>query len=303
MQIRYAFSELGSGLRRNLTMTIAVIVTVWVSLVLFGVGLLLRAEVDLAKGFWYDKIQVSVYLCNETDAKSSAGGRCADGPVTDDQRAEIKRALSNSPMVEKVYFETQQEAYENYKKLYKDAASTPFVQAGDLQATFRVALENPQQYEEVQSAVAGLPGVHTVQDSHEVLEPLFKGLNGLQWMSIGLSGGLLIAAVLQIGNTIRLTVFSRRREIGIMRLVGASNFYIQLPFIIEAVVAALIGAILACGTLAVAPFVTDRLRDAITAVPWIGWDETLAAMPIVVIVGALLAIGASFVTLRKHLEV
>ena len=101
------------------------------------------------------------------------------------------------------------------------------------------------------SAVEGLPGVFSVQDSREVLEPLFKGLNGLQWISIGLAGGLLVAGVLQISNTIRLTVFSRRREIGIMRLVGASNFYIQLPFVVESMVAALAGALLACASLGI----------------------------------------------------
>ena len=302
MQFKYAFSELGSGLRRNLTMTIAVIVTVWVSLVLFGVGLLLRAEVDLAKGHWYDKVEISVYLCNETDAKQKAG-RCASGPVTDGQRSEIEQALEDNDQVQKVYFETQKQAFDKYRKIYKDAASTPYVKAEHMQSTFRVALQDPQQYEGVVSAVSGLPGVHSVQDSRDVLEPLFRGLNGLQWLSIGLSVGLLVAGVLQIGNTIRLTVFSRRREIGIMRLVGASNFYIQLPFIVEAVVAALIGAGLACLTIAATPFVTDRLREAIKAVPWIGWEETLAAMPLMAGVGVLLAIGASFVTLRRHLEV
>jgi cell division transport system permease protein len=118
-----------------------------------------------------------------------------------------------------------------------------------------------------------------------------------------LAGGLLIAGVLQISNTIRLTVFSRRREIGIMRLVGASNFYIQLPFIVESMVAALAGAALACLSVAFTPYVTARLRTDIRVVPWIGWEETFAVMPILVGVGILLAVVASFVTLRKYLTV
>ncbi|MBM7786266.1 permease-like cell division protein FtsX [Tenggerimyces flavus] len=299
MRIRYAFSELGTGMRRNLTMTVAVIVTVWVSLVLFGVGMLLRAEVDLVKGFWYDKVQIAVFMCNDT----ASSPQCADGKVTDDQKSQIKQTLSSNPEVRGVFEETQQEAFKRYQEIYQDSATSDIVQADDLQSSYRVSLKNPEQYEGVVSAVQGLPGVYSVQDSREVLEPLFKGLNGLQWMAIGLAGGLLIAAILQIGNTIRLTVFSRRREIGIMRLVGASNMYIQLPFIVESVVSALAGAALACATLAFAPLVTERLRSGIRAVPWIGWDATIATMPVLIGLGILLAVIASFVTLRKYLNV
>ena len=299
MQIRYAFSELGTGLRRNVTMTVAVIVTVWISLVLFGLGLLVRSEVDLVKGFWYDKVQIAVFLCNDV----ASAPQCADGQVSAGQKAEIAQTLKTSPEVRRVFHETQEQAYVRYKEIYQDSATANIVKPSDLQESYRVSLKDPQEYQGVQSAVQGLPGVFSVQDSREVLEPLFKGLNGLQWISIGLAGGLLIAGVLQIGNTIRLTVFSRRREIGIMRLVGASNFYIQLPFIIESVVAALAGALLACATLAFTPYVTAKLRTDIRVVPWIGWEQTFAAMPILVGLGVLLAVIASFVTLRKYLSV
>ncbi|HEY8458317.1 MAG TPA: permease-like cell division protein FtsX [Actinopolymorphaceae bacterium] len=297
MQIRYAFSELGTGIRRNVTMTVAVIVTVWVSLVLFGLGLLVRSEVELVKGFWYDKVQIAVFLCNDI----TTSPQCADGAAGERQKAHIRRVLTSNPEVREVYFETQQQAYERYRQLYKDSATADIVKPSDMQESFRVSLKDPQQYQGVVSAVQGLPGVFSVQDSREILEPLFKGLNGLQWVSIGLAAGLLVAAVLQISNTIRLTVFSRRREISIMRLVGASNFYIQLPFIIESVVAALAGALLACGTLAFTPYVTARLPADV--IPWIGWEQTLKAMPILVGVGVVLAIAASFVTLRKYLSV
>lgn len=300
MRIRYVFSELGSGLRRNLTMTAAVIVTVWISLVLFGVGMLVRAEVNLAQQFWYDKVQVAVYLCNDA---AEGTLQCEDGGVTDDQMQRVRQTLETSPDVDEVLFEDQERAYERVKEIYRDADVTDVVSEEDMQASFRVSLHNPERYDVVASAVDGLPGVMSVQDSRDVLEPLFQGLNGLQWTAIGLSGGLLVAAVLQISNTIRLTVYSRRREIGIMRLVGASNFYIQLPFVLEAVVAALLGATLACLTIALAPFGTDRLRDVTQAVPWIGWPETLAVMPVLVGVGVLLAVVASFVTLRKYLKV
>ncbi|MGW5361586.1 permease-like cell division protein FtsX [Actinopolymorpha pittospori] len=299
MQIRYAFSELGTGLRRNVTMTVAVIVTVWISLVLFGLGMLIRSEVGIVKGFWYDKVEIAVFMCNGV----SSAPQCADGAVSAGQRNDIQQALKSNPEVRRIFHETQQQAFVRYQEIYKDAATAKVVEAKDLPESFRVSLKNPEDYQGVVSAVQGLPGVFSVQDSRQLLEPLFKGLNGLQWISIGLAGGLLVAAVLQIGNTIRLTVFSRRREIGIMRLVGASNFYIQLPFIVESVVAALVGAALACGTLAFTPLLTAKLRTDIRAIPWIGWDETLTTMPILLGLGALLAILASFATLRKYLTV
>ncbi len=298
MRLRYVSSELGGGLRRNLTMTVAVVVTVWVSLVLFGVGMLIRAEVNLAKGFWYDKVQVAVFLCNE----NAASPKC-DGEITDRQQQAVEKALNDNPEVSEVFFEDQRAAYNRFKEICKDCATVDIVQPQDLQASFRVQLKDAQQYESVNSAVSGMPGVFSVQDSREILQPLFNGLNGLKWISIGLSAGLLLAAVLQIANTIRLTVFSRRREIGIMRLVGASSMYIQLPFVLETVIAALIGAALACGTLAFAPFVTAWLRSGIQAIPWIGWDEVVATMPLLVILGVALAVVASVTTLHRYLKV
>jgi cell division transport system permease protein len=298
VRLRYVSSELGGGLRRNLTMTVAVVVTVWVSLVLFGVGMLIRSEVNLAKGFWYDKVQVAVFLCNE----NAASPKC-DGKITDRQQKAVEKALHDNPEVSDVFYEDQKAAYNRFKEICKDCATVDIVQPQDLQASFRVQLKDAQQYESVNSAVSGMPGVFSVQDSREILQPLFNGLNGLKWISIGLSAGLLLAAVLQIANTIRLTVFSRRREIGIMRLVGASSMYIQLPFVLETVIAALVGAALACGTLAFAPFVTNWLRSGIQAIPWIGWDETVSTMPLLVVLGVALAVVASVSTLHRYLKV
>ena len=116
---------------------------------------------------------------------------------------------------------------------------------------------------------------------------------------------LLLAAALQIGNTIRLAAFSRRREIGIMRLVGASNLYITLPFLFEAVFSALVGAALACGTLAAGVYfiVMQKAEPAIRSIPWIGWNQTGLAMLGVVVVGVVLSVVPTIVTTRKYLRV
>src|SRR4051794_10668464 len=142
-----------------------------------------------------------------------------------------------------------------------------------MQESFRIKLKNPEEYQGVVSSVVGLKGVQKVQDLHQLLDPFFRALNVLQWSTAGASALLLLASALQIGNTIRLATFARRREIGIMRLVGASNFYITLPFLLEAILSALVGAGLACATLASGVYfvIMRKAEVSIQSLPWIGW--------------------------------
>jgi cell division transport system permease protein len=174
-----------------------------------------------------------------------------------------------------------------------------------MQESFRVKLKDPEQYEGVSSAVAGLPGVQNVQDLRKILDPFFSWLNLLQWATLAASALLLLAAALQIGNTIRLAAFARRREIGIMRLVGASNVYITLPFLFEAVFSALVGVTFACVTLASGVYfiIMRKAQVSIQSLAWIGWDQALWAMAGVAVVGLVLSIIPTLITTRKYLRV
>lgn len=304
MRLRHIFVEAGAGLRRNLTMTLAVIVTMWVSLSLFGAGLLAAQEVGLAKGKWYDKIEISVFLCS----KATKGDNCQPGKgATEGQKVTIRKALESNPEVAShgVYFESKHEAYQEFKKTYKGNPLQDSLNEKQMQESFRVKLKDPEQYKGVTSAVQGLPGVQSVQDMHKVLDPLFSWVKLIQWGTIVSSLLLLGAAALQVGNTIRLAAFARRREIGIMRLVGASNFYITLPFLLEAVISALIGAALSCGTLAAAVYfvIIRKAQPSVQSLRWIGWNQTALAMAAVGIVGLLLAIIPTLVTTRRYLRV
>jgi cell division transport system permease protein len=303
MRLNYVLQDLGIGLKRNLSMTIAVVVTIWVSLSLFGSALLAREQVDLMKGNWYDKIQISVFMCT----KDSGGRGCSGAEVTPQQKERIRQTIESSPDTapDGVFHETKQEAYDNFKKLYKDSPIVGTVSVDQFNESFRVKLKDPQRYQNLVSAVAGLPGVDNVQDLRQYLDPLFKALNGLQWGALVAAALLLVAALMQISNTIRLAAFARRREIGIMRLVGASNFYIQLPFLLEAVLAALIGAVLACGTLWLGVYlvIMQRAEETFRVWAWIGVRETLSATLIMVVVGLVLAVVPTFVTTRKYLKV
>ena len=169
--MRHTLTETLSGLRRNVTMTLAVVVTMWVSLSLFGVGLLSAQQVDLIKGRWYDKIEVTVFLCTA----AAQGPNCDPGQeATDAQRATIRTTLETNPEVASVIYETKEEVFVQFQDAYQDSAILGSMTAADMQDNFRVKLKNPEEYQGVVSAVKGLPGVQAVQDLRGILQPLFE---------------------------------------------------------------------------------------------------------------------------------
>jgi cell division transport system permease protein len=302
VRAQFVLSEIGIGLRRNLTMTIAVVVTVAISLALFGSGLLIRKQVETMKDFWYDKVEVSVYLCGEVSDAPTCGGQA----VSDEQRAALEADLRAMPEVDEVFYESQQDAYEHFQEQFADSPDlVENVTADVLPESFRVKLDDPTQFSVVADAFVDRPGVEEVQDQKALLEGFFNVLNKLQLLALIIAAVQVLAAVLLISNTIRVAAYSRRRETGIMRLVGASNLYIQLPFLLEGVLAGLVGAAFASGALvALKEFLVDRqLRPAFRFTAFVGWGDVLAIVPILFLTGALLAGLSSFVTLRRHLRV
>jgi cell division transport system permease protein len=302
--VRYQFvlSEIAIGLRRNLTMTVAVVITVATTLALLGGGLLISKQVSIMKDFWYDKVQVSIYLCGDESQSAKCGGKA----ITDEQRELLGAELRAVPLVEDVFYESQEEAYERFKEQFKESPDlVENVTADALPESYRVALKDPEQFEVVASAFRDRPGVETVQDQKALLEPFFRLLNRLQWTAWLIAFIQIGVAVLLISNTIRVAALSRRRETGIMRLVGASNLYIQLPFLLEGVLAGLLGAGLAAGALAgfKAVLIDRFLKPDLQFTAFIGWGAVLSTIPVLLAVGVLLAGASSFFTLRRHLRV
>ena len=302
MRANFVASEVSSGIRRNLTMTMAVIITVAVSLGLFGASMLVRAQVSTMKDFWYDKVEVSIFLCG----KGSDTPSCAGGPVTGAQRDQIKADLESlKPLVDSVYYESQAEAFARFQEQFKNSPIVDNVKPTALPESFRVKLSDPTKYDVVASAFAGRPGIEQVNDQRKILDKFFRLLGGLQLIALLIALSMLVVTVLLIVNTMRVAAFSRRRETSIMRLVGASNFYIQLPFLLEAAVAAGIGAILAVvGLVFVKIIVIDQvLAPSFQFTAFVGWDAVLAIAPLMILVGVGLAAIAAFFTLRKYLRV
>lgn len=303
MRAQFVMSEISVGLRRNLTMTFAVIISVALSLTLFGGSLLMRDQVSTMKGYWYDKVNVSIYLCNKAD--SEADPHCAKGPVTDQQKKQIKSDLHAMPVVEKVLFETSAEAYKHYKEQFGDTPLANALTPDQLQESFRVKLKDPKKFKVIKSAFSGRPGVQSVEDQRNVLSNLFNMLNGMNVAAILVMALMLIVALLLIVNTVRVSAFSRRRETGIMRLVGASGFYIQAPFIMEAAIAGLIGAGVSAVMLVTSKYllVDHWLAKKIPLVNFVGWHAVLVKLPLVLAIGLLMPAVAAFIALRKYLRV
>ncbi|CAL9553861.1 MULTISPECIES: permease-like cell division protein FtsX [Streptomyces] len=305
MRAQFVLSEIGVGLRRNLTMTFAVIVSVALSLALFGGSLLMSDQVSTMKGYWYDKVNVSIFLCNKHDAENDVN--CAKGAVTEDQRKQILADLKQMPVVEKVTYESQDEAYKHYKEQFGNSPLAGSLTPDQMQESYRIKLKDPQKYQVIASAFNGRDGVQSVQDQKGILDNLFQLLNLMNRGALGVMAMMLIVALLLIVNTVRVSAFSRRRETGIMRLVGASGFYIQAPFIAEAAVAGLIGGGLACVALVLGRYFTiDHgmdLSHKLTLINFVGWDAVLTKLPLILATSVLMPSLAAFFALRKYLKV
>jgi cell division transport system permease protein len=301
MRATFILSEIGIGLRRNLTMTLAMIITTGVSLAFLGAAVLFNQQVNVSKDFWYDKVEVSVFLCGEVSNAPS----CAGGEVTQAQRDQIRTDLEAMPQVQKIYYESKQQAFTRFKQQFKNSAIVDNVTADQMPESFRVKLTNPELFPIIASAFIGRDGIEQVQDQKALLERFFKVLKWVQWFAFGLALMMLVVSVILIVNTIRVAAFSRRRETGIMKLVGASSFSIQLPFLLEGAISGFLGALLASGVFVLLKGVlVDRvLAPNFPITRFITWSDVWISSGAVFLIGVALAAIASFLTLLKYLRV
>jgi cell division transport system permease protein len=300
MRARFIASEVGIGLRRNATMTFAVMVTTAISLSLLGIGLLSNAQVRAMKDYWYDKIEVSVFLCSSLSESSS----CSGGVITAEQRLAIQKDLQALPVVDKVYYESQSEAFSHFQERFKGSAIAQNVTADQLPESFRVKLKDPTQFGVVVSAFTGRPGVDVVQDQRTILEKFFKLLGVLRDGALAVGLASVLTAALLISNTLRIAAFNRRRETNVMKLVGATSWSIQLPFLLEGIFSAFVGWMLATGLLAGIKSVIDsKVAPLLTFTKFFGWGQVWIASGWLLLTGLVVSILASTLTLRKYLKV
>ncbi|CAB4723280.1 unannotated protein [freshwater metagenome] len=300
MRAKFLISEVGIGLRRNMTMTFAVIVTTAISLSLLGIGLLANAQVGAMKDYWYDKIEVSVFLCGTLSESPS----CAGGIITSGQRLQIQQDIQSMPVVESVFYESQAQAFTRFQERFKDSAIAQNVTADQLPESFRVKLKDPTQFAVIVSAFSGRPGVDVVQDQRTILDKFFKLLEVLRNGALLVGLASVLTAALLISNTLRIAAFNRRRETGVMKLVGASSWSIQLPFLLEGIISAIVGWALSTGLLAALKSVIDsKVAPLLTFTKFFGWGEVWVASGYLLFTGLLVSTVASVITLRRYLKV
>ena len=304
MRFGLIMSEVGNGLRRNVSMVVSVVLVTFISLTFVGAAILLQFQIGQMKGYWYDRAQVAIYMCTSV----STDGNCNLIEATQDQKNAVSAQLKSpalAGLIKSVTFQNHEEVYKQYKEQFSDTTGSDFVSPSYLPETFWINLKNPDQADVISESISGLPGVEQVKDQRKYLDPIFSALNAASFTAVGIASLMLVAAVLLIATTIRLSAFSRRRELGIMRLVGASNRFIQTPFILEGVIASLIGSVLASGAVVaiVKFFVQGYLGSQAQDTPFVGMSDAFIVVPILLVVGAVLAASSASFAISRYLKV
>jgi cell division transport system permease protein len=304
MRFGFMLSEVAQGLRRNLAMVVSIILVTFISLTFVGTASLLQLQIGQMKNYWYDRAQVAVYLCTNVSPEAT----CPRGEASEDVKLQVQERLDSptlAPFIEKYYFEDHEQAFAKFQEQFAGNAVAQYVKAEQLNETYWVNLFDPNQSQILTESFAGLAGVEEVRDQRSYLDQIFLILNIASLAAVSIAALMLVSSALLISTTIRLSAFSRRRELGIMRLVGASNFSIQLPFILEGVVAAFIGSVFAGLTVLalVQFFVQGFLAQSLPFTSFVGLSDGMLVVPLLIAVGIVLAAAASGLAIRRYLKI
>ena len=299
MKTNFVFREAFSGLRRNMTMTIAMIITTSIALALLATGFLLSAMTERTKDIYFDRIEVMVQLDDEI---SGSDPTCASPECS-----EIKQQLEGDEAVKSVTFRNKEQSYERFVELFgeSDPQLVEQTEKDALPAAFHVRLADPENSAPI-DALRDNPAVTNIVDQGDNLEAAMRNLDSIRNASFIVAAVQAIAAIFLIMNMVQITAYSRRSEISIMRMVGASRWYTQAPFVLEAMMAALIGAVLAVGGMFAAKIlVVDRALKAVydqQLVARVTNSDLWLAAPFVVLVGMVVAAITAQVTLRWYVK-
>jgi cell division transport system permease protein len=286
----YYFKETFQGLRRNGLVAFAAVSTGFIALFLLGGAILMWREVNLLIARTEANVEVSVFLRDD---------------ISSSQQQNLNQILSTMPQVATVHYESKEEAYQRFKQIFSNQrALVQNISPDSLPASFRVKLKDPSQFELVAVQLQGQPGIDKIVDQRDILKRLFAVTTVFRWGMIVVAIVMLVSAAALIGNTVRLAVFNRRKEIGIMRLVGATNWHIRVPFLIEGMIEGLIGAGAAIlGLMIMKVSFIDPLRGKVGFVPLVGTPDVIFTVPILLGAGVVVATVASLFAMRRLLEV
>ncbi len=293
MRLKYVLSEVVVGLWRNVTMTIAMMITMAVSLTLLGASVLLYLQVNHMREVYYEQVEVTIFLKTQE----------AD---TDEAQQAIDADLKADPLVLTFAFETQEQAYERFKIIYANAPElVAATKPESLPESFRIKLKDPNSFGAFDEKYKGREGIDRIIDQKQLVEKVFTVLGSLQTLALIIAVVQGVAALMLVINTIQVAAYSKRREVAVMKLVGASNWFIQAPFVLEAVAAGLIGAIIGYITLVLAKiYVFDGALEPLTAVLTpVPWSNVHLMLPLLAGAGALVSSVTGWIALRFYIRV
>jgi cell division transport system permease protein len=249
---------------------------------------------------------VVVWLCPDGTSQAAS---CASGAApTQAEIVDIEHLIHTElgDVVSKIAYQSREDFYNNtFLKQYPDGIyEGRTLTAANMQDSLKLKLTNPTKYQVVSEVLTGRTGVEEVVDQRQIFDPVFNVLNKATIVTVVLAAVMVVVAVMLTGTTIRMSAASRKNETEIMRLVGASNWTIRLPFILEGVVASLIGSLLASGALSaiVKVFITDGLAKNVQWMPYIDQKTVWLMAPILILGAMALAAIASAVSLRRYLK-
>jgi len=296
--VRFGFllNEVWNGLRRNVTMTIAMILTTAISIGLFGGGLLVVRLADNSRAIYLDRVESQVFLTNDVSAND---------PTCDaDPCKELRQKIEDRDDVRSVRFLNRDDAYNDaIKKFpqYKDVAGKDA-----FPASFVVKLDNPEQHKDFDDSIAGQPGVLNVLNQKDLIDRLFAVLDGLSNAAFAVALVQAVGAILLIANMVQVAAYTRRTEVGIMRLVGASRWYTQLPFLVEACLAAFIGVVISIVGLIIVRelflvYAVNQFYEA-NLIARVDYADILYIAPVLIFVGVVMAGITAYATLRLYVR-
>ena len=303
MNLSFVAREVWEGIRGNVSMVLSIVLVTFVSLSFVSVAALLQIQIGNLKSYWYDKAQVAIYLCNDFESELV----CPTGAISQTEQITVVGQLESSALIkyiENYYFESQDEAYQRLLDEGGEISATRYLNPDQLNATYWVSLRDPKQADLVVEAFESQPGVAAVADQRSYFDPIIGLLNGATLAAGSVATVMLFSAALLTTTTIRLSAFARRREIGIMRLVGASSASIQLPFILEGLIAAILGGGLAIGLnlFLVENYLAESLASELAFPNFVTSADVFAVAPYVLCLGAILAVLASGISTFRHLR-
>lgn len=296
MRFGFLLNEVLTGLRRNVTMTVAMILTTAISIGLFGGGLLVLRLADNSRAIYLDRVESQVFLTDDVTANDP---NCEQNPC----RALYDR-IDAQQDVRSVRFVDRDEAYDDAMRQIPEFKE--FAERNAFPPSFIVRLANPEQHEQFDQSMLGQPGVAGVKNQKDLIDRLFAVLDGLSSAAFAIAVVQAIGAILLIANMVQVAAYTRRTEVGIMRLVGASRWYTQLPFLLEAMVAALAGVLISILGLVIvrAAFLENALNQFYQAnlVARVDYADILYIAPILIIVALAMAGVTAYVTLRLYVR-